>query len=81
MVAPLAGSVDRNDDKSTEDRPIKVAPLAGSVDRNRKYPKKSNKKRLSLPSRGAWIEMVDGAKLWFSCKSLPSRGAWIEIRL
>ena len=36
--------------------------------------------RMSLPSRGAWIEM--SYIIWFymqSPRSLPSRGAWIEI--
>ena len=36
---------------------------------------------LSLPSRGAWIEIEynTGKSLWAA--SLPSRGAWIEITL
>ena len=34
MVAPLAGSVDRNDAGDVEGQPVFVAPLAGSVDRN-----------------------------------------------
>ena len=35
---------------------------------------------MSLPSRGAWIEMVSsGAMNVFLILSLPSRGAWIEI--
>ena len=36
--------------------------------------------RGSLPTRGAWIEMLKS--LWDICpvcKSLPTRGAWIEI--
>ena len=34
---------------------------------------------LSLPSRGAWIEMLL-SQLWIELfASLPSRGAWIEI--
>ena len=34
----------------------------------------------SLPTRGAWIEMLvaDGCSETFG-KSLPTRGAWIEI--
>ena len=35
--------------------------------------------RLSLPSRGAWIEII---RKGFCCdcyESLPSRGAWIEM--
>ena len=33
----------------------------------------------SLPSRGAWIEIVVLLLLVREVKSLPSRGAWIEI--
>ena len=33
----------------------------------------------SLPSRGAWIEMLTPPTLAFVVQSLPSRGAWIEI--
>ena len=33
-VAPLAGSVDRNDEEAQKIAVTKVAPLAGSVDRN-----------------------------------------------
>ena len=34
----------------------------------------------SLPSRGAWIEIVLGRRLDMpEALSLPSRGAWIEI--
>ena len=36
----------------------------------------------SLPSRGAWIEMVCGCVfIAKECLSLPSRGAWIEITI
>ena len=34
---------------------------------------------LSLPSRGAWIEMTWAPNGWITSWSLPSRGAWIEI--
>ena len=34
MVAPLAGSVDRNFVETDENESTRVAPLAGSVDRN-----------------------------------------------
>ena len=34
---------------------------------------------MSLPVRGAWIEMSRGYKDSASWKSLPVRGAWIEI--
>ena len=35
---------------------------------------------LSLPVRGAWIEIFDRKNGTASDKSLPVRGAWIEIR-
>ena len=34
---------------------------------------------LSLPSRGAWIEILLNAVASLTARSLPSRGAWIEI--
>ena len=34
----------------------------------------------SLPSRGAWIEIVCSLVSYGRDWSLPSRGAWIEIR-
>ena len=35
---------------------------------------------MSLPVRGAWIEMDDGlVNMTNSTMSLPVRGAWIEI--
>ena len=33
----------------------------------------------SLPSRGAWIEMLSSLSHLQTTLSLPSRGAWIEI--
>ena len=33
----------------------------------------------SLPVRGAWIEIVYGARVFGDEASLPVRGAWIEI--
>ena len=41
-----------------ETRIHKVAPLAGSVDRNSVKELKALYKKMSLPSRGAWIEMA-----------------------
>ena len=35
--------------------------------------------RLSLPSRGAWIEIGHPHAVGKYSASLPSRGAWIEI--
>jgi len=34
---------------------------------------------MSLPPRGAWIEMSIGSHIHQPCMSLPPRGAWIEI--
>ena len=34
-----------------------VAPLTGSVDRNQKRPEQTEGQPVSLPSRGAWIEI------------------------
>ena len=36
---------------------------------------------LSLPSRGAWIEISSGSNFDWLEASLPSRGAWIEMEL
>ena len=58
LVAPLAGSVDRNYGwvfTRSEDR--WVAPLAGSVDRNGVQVLPITDDQLSLPSRGARIEI------------------------
>ena len=35
---------------------------------------------LSLPVRGAWIEICGSRPRTYGCPSLPVRGAWIEIR-
>ena len=60
LVAPHAGSVDRNDYTPTEEELAQmVAPHAGSVDRNvNKVIPSSYKLALSLPTRGAWIEII-----------------------
>ena len=79
-VAPLAGSVDRNrKGKKTLTAPL-VAPLAGSVDRNFINLQFIRAAVLSLPSRGAWIEMGTTGYSGQHRASLPSRGAWIEIQ-
>ena len=58
IVAPLAGSVDRNFIPATGKRWMNgVAPLAGSVDRNNYANYAQALARMSLPSRGAWIEI------------------------
>ena len=79
-VAPLTGSVDRNADRlaGRGHRPG-VAPLTGSVDRNRFNHDRAQKDFLSLPSRGAWIEILLLTCVYGRMLSLPSRGAWIEI--
>ena len=80
-VAPLAGSVDRNGGGGEHPRsPGPVAPLAGSVDRNYAYNGFVILTVVSLPSRGAWIEINWNANPCDFYPSLPSRGAWIEIR-
>ena len=57
-VAPLAGSVDRNRPAAARPAHPDVAPLAGSVDRNVTGQGKVAEPRVSLPSRGAWIEIA-----------------------
>ena len=58
FVAPLAGSVDRNITATMRIGTVKVAPLAGSVDRNASDLYDAGVGVLSLPSRGAWIEII-----------------------
>ena len=62
LVAPLAGSVDRNVSAGFAALLSAVAPLAGSVDRNMYVQCASADLRLSLPSRGAWIEIPSGGR-------------------
>ena len=59
-VAPLTGSVDRNPDIWRHSRTASlVAPHTGSVDRTSVRQAVLIRLRwMSLPSRGAWIEMV-----------------------
>ena len=40
---------------------------------------RDGRKQVSLPSRGAWIEIFLSAVWSVSLASLPSRGAWIEM--
>ena len=35
---------------------------------------------VSLPTRGAWIEIQEARDGQVELQSLPTRGAWIEIR-
>ena len=75
MVAPLAGSVDRNiccleDKEQVHD----VAPLAGSVDRNSSLSSNLGGIASSLPSRGAWIEMMDSFLICWELSSRSPRG-------
>ena len=59
IVAPLAGSVDRNlKNWDAVEELIAVAPLAGSVDRNELRDRGKVRQIWSLPSRGAWIEIT-----------------------
>ena len=96
--------MDRNVLRKELVRLISVAPLAGSVDRNQNAVLCFPPGCLSLPSRGAWIEIpccdysiaqipvaplagsVDRnlpgtGEITSAGRSLPSRGAWIEIRM
>ena len=58
QVAPLTGSVDRNCNFHPKNRRIlSVAPLTGSVDRNLTVKEVTAEGKMSLPSRGAWIEI------------------------
>ena len=57
LVAPLAGSVDRNHAGPRSPVAGPVAPLAGSVDRNKTSVTLQAVASVSLPSRGAWIEI------------------------
>ena len=34
---------------------------------------------VSLPARGAWVEMLKQSVLPLPSESLPARGAWVEI--
>ena len=62
-VAPHAGSVDRNCRKNRQAvRPHPVAPHAGSVDRNFFSSSVGSCRFVSLPTRGAWIEILDGSR-------------------
>ena len=40
---------------------------------------KNKHKILSLPVRGAWVEISDQLIVGMTIKSLPVRGAWVEI--
>ena len=57
-VAPLTGSVDRNAARPCDGVAARVAPLTGSVDRNLTDTVTQQPFGTSLPSRGAWIEIV-----------------------
>ena len=48
-----------------------------------KYPLiyRANCRGLSLPVRGAWIEISSPVFCIACCASLPVRGAWIEIQI
>ena len=77
-VAPLAGSVDRNQHPlDYYNQGKRVAPLAGSVDRNTNMIVYLWEKEKSLPSRGAWIEMTTSRVLlpcWTSRSPRGERG-------
>ena len=56
-----------------------VAPHAGSVDRNIVPSIQTKLRDRSLPTRGAWIEILIAENGIQNQQSLPTRGAWIEI--
>ena len=62
VVAPHAGSVDRNSVVARFLTVSAVAPHAGSVDRNIYQELRNIINRGSLPTRGAWIEIDYGAE-------------------
>ena len=74
-VAPLAGSVDRNPSSLTAWLRKFVAPLAGSVDRNSVGIEDATELLESLPSRGAWIEMMMPQTSPRSCRVAPLAGS------
>ena len=81
IVAPLAGSVDRNAEMAGTLGDIgKVAPLAGSVDRNGGTIFDAGHQRGVAPLAGSVDRNLNiSSETSFSLTSLPSRGAWIEI--
>ena len=81
LVAPLTGSVDRNDFGIPKGQDgADVAPLAGSVDRNGELLGKIGGARLVALLAGSVDRNQFCSTLAFqTIKSLPSRGAWIEI--
>ena len=59
LVAPREGSVDRNRKSNKRGEMwITVAPREGSVDRNGSVLHGPTKDFVSLPARGAWIEIL-----------------------
>ena len=74
-VAPLAGSVDRNCSLPPARSHSLVAPLAGSVDRNHKAHDGFYTLSPSLPSRGAWIEILQTDAAPRSARVAPLAGS------
>ena len=58
-----------------------ISSRSPSGERGLKFrpPKISQKRKKSLPIRGAWIEISLLGGGWTAHRSLPIRGAWIEI--
>ena len=79
-VAPFTGSVDWNSQSGSAFLLFQVAPFTGSVDWNRPIPPGNHNVLWSLPSRGAWIEIISIDDSISDNTSLPSRGAWIEMQ-
>ena len=81
-VAPLTGSVDRNDDDTIDYISEQVvAPLTGSVDRNSMVTKAIQLLRIVAPLTGSVDRNNEQQEFLLPVSaSLPSRGAWIEIK-
>ena len=79
LVAPLAGSVDRNSGVGVFLEHPDVAPLAGSVDRNMSSGWVAWGNYVAPLAGSVDRNLVGLDSGNFPARSLPSRGAWIEI--
>ena len=81
IVAPHAGSVDRNHSfVNNYFAKILSLPTRGAwIEISQRITVLFGATG-SLPTRGAWIEMSKVADMNATAASLPTRGAWIEIR-
>ena len=74
-VAPHAGSVDRNIPAISASLNPQVAPHAGSVDRNLENQSTLCVLFMSLPTRGAWIEIIHKFKKSKKDRVAPHAGS------